>query len=306
MKKDYAIEVKKLVKNYGGNNLALNNIELKIPHGSIFGLLGVNGAGKSTFINILAGLTTKTSGLVKVCNVDIDHDPKTARGAIGVVPQEINIDPFFTPLEILNNQAGYYGILKRNMINIKILKDLNLFDKANAYSRSLSGGMKRRLMLAKAMVHNPSVLVLDEPTAGVDVELRKKLWEYIKKLNKSGTTIILTTHYLEEAERLCDKIAIIDRGNLVISESKEEILKIIDVKEMHVKLKNPISKISSFLSKYVIFRSKDKTTIHLRYKKNIISSGEIIKKLIENKCDIKELSTKETDLEEIFLRLLKN
>ena len=299
----YAIEVNGLIKKYNDSLLALNKINLRIPYGSIFGLLGPNGAGKSSFINILAGLSTKTSGTVKVCGIDIDEKPKTVRGAIGVVPQEVNIDPFFTPIEILNNQAGYYGIKKGEMINDEILDQLNLSDKKTAYSRSLSGGMKRRLMLAKAMVHNPSVLVLDEPTAGVDVELRQKLWSFIKKLNNNGTTIILTTHYLEEAQELCDQIAIINEGRLVICDQKEELLKLIDVKEINVQLKENIKKIPKNLEKFLI--SHKKNSFILRFKKSTISTGEILSRIIKNRMNIQELTTRETDLEEIFLKLLK-
>ena len=306
MKQNFAIKVNNLYKKYDNKNIfALNNIDLKIPYGSIFGLLGPNGAGKSTFINILAGLTNKSSGSVKICDIDIDKKPKTSRGAIGVVPQEINIDPFFTPIEILNIQAGFYGIpsKKRLKNNLKILNELNLKDKANAYSRSLSGGMKRRLMVAKSMVHNPPVLVLDEPTAGVDVELRKKLWIFIKKLNSSGTTVILTTHYLEEAEKLCDHIAVINNGRLVACEPKKKLLKIIDIKELYIELDKELMKIPPLIKKFVISQNKKK--LHLRYSKNKISTGEIIQIIIKHKIKIYDIVTKETDLEQIFLKLLK-
>ena len=304
MTKSHAIEVKKLFKVYKGNIIAINNIDLNIPHGSIFGLLGPNGAGKTTFINILAGLTSKSSGSVKICGVDINSNPKTARGAIGVVPQEVNIDPYFTPIEILDNQAGYYGISSKDMQNKTILRELNLFSKANAYSRSLSGGMKRRLMIAKAIVHRPPVLVLDEPTAGVDVELRQKLWTYIKRLNKSGTTIILTTHYLEEAEKLCDQIAIINKGEIIVSKTKEELLNMIGTKEIHIQLKQPINKVPHNLFPYLFKHNKD--LLIFRYKKNMTSTGKIIKLIMKDKLDILELTTRETDLEEIFLKLLKS
>ena len=219
------IEVSGLTKKYSsGNSFALDHIDLTINSGSIFGLLGPNGAGKSTFINILSGLTNKTSGKVKVCGIDLDQDPKTVRGNIGVVPQEINIDPFFSPIQIMDIQAGLYGVNKKNNKNLEILKDLNLFEKAKAYSRSLSGGMKRRLMVAKAMVHNPPLLILDEPTAGVDVELRSKLWNSIRNLNKKGVTIILTTHYLKEAEILCDRIAVINKGKVIACDKKKKFM----------------------------------------------------------------------------------
>ena len=303
MKNNYVIEVKGLLKEYPGKNVALDNIDLNIPKGSIFGLLGPNGAGKSTFINILAGLTNKSSGIIKVCGIDIDKNPKTVRGSIGVVPQEINIDPFFTPIEILNLQAGFYGLRKKEMKNNQILRDINLFEKAEAYSRSLSGGMKRRLMVAKAMVHSPQVLVLDEPTAGVDVELRKRLWNYVRKLNSNGTTIILTTHYLEEAEELCDNIAIINKGKLVACNTKEDLLDSIQIKEIKVEVKNILKKIPIDLKKYLV--SKKNNNFTLRYKKNEINAGEIIKIIERDKLNIVELTTSETDLEEIFLKLLQ-
>ena len=216
------IEVSGLTKKYASSNsFALDHIDLTIESGSIFGLLGPNGAGKSTFINILSGLTNKSSGKVKVCGIDLDENPKTVRGNIGVVPQEINIDPFFSPIQIMDIQAGLYGVKKNNNKNLEILENLNLLEKATAYSRSLSGGMKRRLMVAKAMVHNPPLLILDEPTAGVDVELRSKLWDSIRSLNKKGVTIILTTHYLKEAEILCDRIAVINKGKVIACDKKK-------------------------------------------------------------------------------------
>ena len=303
MKKNYVIEVKGLLKEYPGKLIALDNIDLNIPKGSIFGLLGPNGAGKSTFINILAGLTNKSSGVIKVCGIDLDENPKTVRGSIGVVPQEINIDPFFTPIEILNLQAGFYGLRKKEMRNNQILQDINLFEKAQAYSRSLSGGMKRRLMVAKAMVHSPQVLILDEPTAGVDVELRKRLWNYVRKLNSNGTTIILTTHYLEEAEELCDNIAIINKGKVVACNTKEQLLDSIQIKEIYVEVKKMFKKVPEDLKKYLVTKNDNNFT--LRYKKNEINAGEIINIVKRNKLNIVELTTSETDLEEIFLKLLQ-
>ena len=303
MKNNYVIEVKGLLKEYPGKLIALDSIDLNIPKGSIFGLLGPNGAGKSTFINILAGLTNKSSGVIKVCGIDIDQNPKTVRGSIGVVPQEINIDPFFTPIEILNLQAGFYGLRKKEMKNNQILRDINLIEKAEAYSRSLSGGMKRRLMVAKAMVHSPQVLILDEPTAGVDVELRKKLWSYVRKLNSNGTTIILTTHYLEEAEKLCDNIAIINKGKVVACNTKEALLDSIQIKEIKVEVKKMFKKVPIDLKKYLV--SKNNNNFTLRYKKNEINTGEIINIIKRNKLNIVELITSETDLEEIFLKLLQ-
>ena len=303
--KENAVEVENLFKKYDSTeSIALDHISISIPYGSIFGILGPNGAGKSTFINILAGLTLKSSGNVKVCGINIDQDPKTLKGSIGVVPQEINMDPFFSPIEILNIQAGFYGIKKKDMKNLEILKELNLGDKANAYSRSLSGGMKRRLMVAKALVHNPRVLVLDEPTAGVDIELRKKLWKYIKKLNSKGKTIILTTHYLQEAENLCDSIAIINNGKVVACEKKENLLNLIDMKEIVIRLGKKIIRTPMNLKKFIYSISDYK--VILRYSKKKINTGEILKKISESKLEIIELSTKDSDLEEIFLKVLKS
>jgi len=226
----YAVDIKKLNKSFVNkkkkeNVLALIDINLQIPKGSLFGLLGLNGAGKSTIINILAGLCLKDSGTVKINNFDIDTNRKQASCQIGIVPQELNFDPFFTPKEILEVQAGLYGIKKKKRKTKQILEDLDLFNKANSYTRSLSGGMKRRLMIAKALVHDPSILVLDEPTAGVDVTLRQQLWKYINKLKSKGKTVLLTTHYIEEAEKLCDRICIIANGKIVLSETKKRIMK---------------------------------------------------------------------------------
>ena len=276
---------------------------MNIPYGSIFGLLGPNGAGKSSFINILGGLTLKSEGEVKICGIDIDKDPKSARGAIGVVPQEINIDPFFSPIEVLDFQAGLYGVTQDQMNNLEILKKVNLDEKANAYSRSLSGGMKRRLMVAKAMVHNPPVLVLDEPTAGVDVELRKKLWLFIKTLNKKGVTIILTTHYLDEAQSLCDYIAIINNGKLIKCESKNTLMSMIDEKEINIKLSKNVKILPKTIKKYVKEYSNNMVT--LKYDRNKINTGKLIQLILKSKINIEELSTKDPDLEEIFLELIK-
>ena len=224
----YAVDIKKLNKTFTNkkkeNILALINVSLQIPKGSLFGLLGLNGAGKSTIINILAGLCLKDSGVVKLNDYNIDTNRKEASCEIGIVPQELNFDPFFTPKEILEVQAGLYGIKKKYRKTREILEDLDLYNKANSYTRSLSGGMKRRLMIAKALVHNPSILVLDEPTAGVDVTLRQQLWKYIKNLKSKGKTILLTTHYIEEAERLCDRICIVNNGKIVLSETKKKIM----------------------------------------------------------------------------------
>ena len=298
------IEVSGLSKKYASaNSFALDHIDLTINSGSIFGLLGPNGAGKSTFINILSGLTNKSSGVVKVCGIDLDENPKTVRGNIGVVPQEINIDPFFSPIQIMDIQAGLYGVKKENNKNLEILKNLDLFEKAKAYSRSLSGGMKRRLMVAKAMVHNPPLLILDEPTAGVDVELRSKLWDSIRTLNKKGVTIILTTHYLKEAEILCDRIAVINKGKVIACDEKKKFMQLLDEKELIIEFSEQIKKIPSEIKKYC--KKKEKKSLTLKFKKSKISTADIIKIFVEKKFKLKEISTKESDLEDIFIKLLK-
>lgn len=303
MSNDYAIEVSNLTKSYKGNTeSALNRISINIPNGSIFGILGPNGAGKSTFINILGGLTLKSEGMVKICGINIDEDPKSARGAIGVVPQEINIDPFFTPIQVLNFQAGLYGLKRKEINNLEILKQVNLEKQADAYSRSLSGGMRRRLMVAKAMVHSPPVLVLDEPTAGVDVELRKKLWRFIQQLNLDGVTIILTTHYLEEAESLCDYIAIINGGKVVKCETKNNLMDMINEKEIKIKLSDEISNVPPSLKKYV--KGFKKNELILKYDRNIMNTGKLVRLISQSSLNIKELYTKDPDLEEVFLKLI--
>ena len=299
------IDVVSLTKKYSsGSSLALDHINLSINSGSIFGLLGPNGAGKSTFINILSGLTNKTSGKVNVCGVDLDEDPKTVRGNIGVVPQEINIDPFFSPIQIMDIQSGLYGVKKNMNRNLEILKDLDLLDKAKAYSRSLSGGMKRRLMVAKAMVHNPPLLILDEPTAGVDVELRGKLWDSIRNLNKQGVTIILTTHYLKEAEILCDRIAVINKGKVIACDRKDKFMQLLDEKELRIDFSEPLKSIPKEIKKYCI--QKNDKSLTLKFKKSKISTADIIKIFVEKKFKLREISTKDSDLEDIFIKLLKD
>ena len=303
--KNKIIEVKRLTKKYKNESkYALNHINLSINQGSIFGLLGPNGAGKSTFINILAGLVNKDSGIVRVCGINLDNDPKTLRGNLGIVPQEIIIDPFFTPIEIMDIQAGMYAVKKEENINSKILENLDLGDKANAYARSLSGGMKRRLMVAKAMVHRPPILILDEPTAGVDVELRSKLWESIKKLNNEGTTIILTTHYLKEAELLCDEIAVINHGKVIAKDTKNNLLKILDEKEIRIEFTEKVRSLPKKIQKFCI--KKKNNSVILKYKKSQTNTAELIKELSDTKLGFKDISTKESDLEDIFIKLLKN
>jgi ABC-2 type transport system ATP-binding protein len=302
-----AVEVAELTKIYprkGGKPAvtALNNVSLTIPRGSFFGLLGPNGAGKSTLINILAGLVNRTGGAVRIWDFDIDRDMRAARRAIGIVPQELNIDPFFTPREILNIQAGLFGIPREERRADEILSALGLADKADAYMRSLSGGMRRRLLIAKAMVHSPPILVLDEPTAGVDVELRQQLWAYVRDLNKNGTTVLLTTHYLTEAEQLCDRIAIIDQGRVIASEAKTDLLRRLDSKHMTVTLADDLPAIPEQLAAY---RAELRDNRHLvfEYAPSKTHSGQILTAIQHCGLSITDLSTRETELEDIFLRL---
>lgn len=303
-----AIEIKGLNKTYkpSGKNpgkVALQNVDLEIPRGSIFGLLGPNGAGKSTILNIMAGLVVKTSGAVKVWDIDIDEDPRNARAAIGVVPQEINYDPFFSPKKLLDLQAGMYGVPKNERRSMEILTMMGLADKADAYTRSLSGGMRRRLMVAKAMVHNPPILVLDEPTAGVDIELRKQLWDNVRELNRRGTTILLTTHYLEEAEELCDTIAIINHGRIIACEEKEKLLGRLDNKEIRFRLDREIGAIPESLAHYKI-EKEGRRTLLIRYTPGEQPIGEIIAKIQAAGFGIADVSTSESDLENVFLQLV--
>ena len=305
--KNKIIDVTNLSKKYSSKDLlALDHINLTIEQGSIFGLLGPNGAGKSSFINILSGLSKKTSGKVFVFGIDLDEDPKTIRGNIGVVPQEINIDPFFTPLEIMNVQSGMYGVKKKQNKNLEILKNLDLHEKSNAYSRSLSGGMKRRLMIAKALVHSPSLLILDEPTAGVDVELRSNLWDSIHLLNNKGKTIILTTHYLHEAEELCDTIAIIDKGKLVACDTKENIKSFINNKKITINYKPKYNFDISELKKMGLNIEYNANCIVINYTPNEIDFDKILQKIQEIGIEVIDMNIKESNLEDVFLKLTKN
>ncbi|NRA87994.1 MAG: ABC transporter ATP-binding protein [Rhizobiales bacterium] len=304
-----AIEIKNLEKTYnpGKHNekKALNSISLEIPTGSIFGLLGPNGAGKSTLINIMAGLVNKSGGNVSIWGFDIDKNPRQSRASIGVVPQEINFDPFFPPIESLEQQAGLYGVPKSERRSMEILEAVGLADKAYAYTRDLSGGMKRRLLMAKALVHNPPVLILDEPTAGVDVKLRKQMWDYVKELNAQGTTIVLTTHYLEEAQELCDQIAIINHGNIITNEPTQQLLDRVDSKTLIITPTKLLSKIPVFGKK--INASLDENgNLIIEYPPKQIGIMEILSKVQDHKIDIKDIATQETGLEEVFLQLTEN
>ncbi len=305
----HAIEIAALNKTYRASGKspaknALKDVDLAIPKGSIFGLLGPNGAGKSTIINIMAGLVTKTSGKVSIWDIDIDRDPRNARAAIGVVPQEINYDPFFSPKKLLDIQAGMYGVPKAERKTMEMLRLMGLEDKADAYTRALSGGMRRRLMVAKAMVHEPPILVLDEPTAGVDIELRQQLWENVRKLNKQGVTVLLTTHYLEEAEQLCDYIAIIHHGQIVANDEKESLLSRIDNKEIRFRLDKEIGKLPEALAKFAP-EQEGRRTLMFRYSPGEQSVGEIVEAIQKSGYDINDISTDESDLEDVFLQLTK-
>ena len=301
----YAIEAKKVNKTFIKKNkktLALQNFNIQIKKGSIHGLLGPNGAGKSTFINILGSLVKKDSGNINICNLNIDTATKQSKFKIGIVPQELNIDPFFTPYELLELQAGLYGIKKADRKTDEILENVGLKDQKNSYARTLSGGMRRRLLVAKALVHSPEMLILDEPTAGVDVDLRKSLWDYIKKINKLGTTICLTTHYLEEAEELCDRITIISNGKVIKDDSKSNLLKIISNKTVLFQINSEII-LPDALKNYN--PKVEDGNLKITYDKNISTLKQIIDILNKNQILFQEINTFESDLEDIFLKLVK-
>ena len=304
---DFAIDAQKVSKIYRGDpgepdKHALKEVDLQVPRGSIFGLLGPNGAGKSTFINIFAGLVVKTSGTAKVWGFDIDKNPRQARASIGVVPQELAVDVFFTPFEALEIQAGLYGVPSDKRRTMEILTALGLSDKANAYARTLSGGMKRRLLVAKALVHTPPVLILDEPTAGVDIELRRQLWDYVEELNRNGVTVVLTTHYLEEAEALCDTIAIINHGEVVACEAKQTLLDRIDEKTLLIRPSTALTDIPESLDALSLdLRADGRLAIH--YNPSQTRLEDILSNVRASGIEIQDLSTEESDLEDIFLQL---
>ena len=306
----FALAVENLTKVYSSpktkkHNKALNELSFEVRQGEVVGLLGPNGAGKTTFLSILGGTVIKTSGKVNVWGFDLDQNPRQVRASVGIVPQEVNLDAFFSPKKLLELQAGLYGISKENRITDLILKMVSLQDKANAYSRSLSGGMKRRLLIAKAMVHQPPILILDEPTAGVDVELRNNLWENVKALNKEGVTIILTTHYLIEAQEMCDRIAIINKGNLVALDTTEKLLERIKTKKINFKVKN-IELNKNLNMKDINFKINSENSILVTYEKNSLDFGEIINYLNENNIKIEDISTEDGDLEDVFVQLTKH
>ena len=304
----FAIQAKHLNKTYNKKKSkkvkALIDFNIEIPRGSIYGLLGPNGAGKSTFINILGGLVKKDSGSISICGINLDKEPKETRKKIGIVPQELNIDPFFTPYELLELQAGLYGVRKKDRHTKEILEKVKLLDQKNSYARTLSGGMRRRLLVAKSLVHNPEIVILDEPTAGVDVELRQNLWKYVKELNIMGTTVCLTTHYLEEAEKLCDYITIIKDGKILKSDTKKNLLNLIGKKTVSFILDKNQSIIPEILKKFNPILDQDK--LLLNYNKNTTKLKEIINILNDNNISFNEIKTHESDLEDVFIELIKN
>ncbi|MEO6199121.1 MAG: ABC transporter ATP-binding protein [Sphingomicrobium sp.] len=302
-----AIRIEALEKTYAAKGAepkrALDGVSFDVPRGQIFGLLGPNGAGKSTLINILAGLVTKTGGKVSIWDFDVDDHPRNAKRAIGVVPQEIIFDPFFTPRETLEIQAGLYGVPPGDRHSDALLSAMHLTDKANAYARTLSGGMKRRLLVAKAMVHSPPILVLDEPTAGVDVELRRILWDYVRTLNASGVTIVLTTHYLEEAEQLCDRIAIIHHGRVIANEPTRDLIAKAQEKSVVVTFDRdiaamPVNDCFEDIAKI------DERTLEIKFRKDKVTAGEVLNALSADGSAIVDVTTRDPDLEDVFLSLV--
>jgi ABC-2 type transport system ATP-binding protein len=299
-----AIAIDTLCKTYKGGKRALDGVTFDVPRGQIFGLLGPNGAGKSTLINILAGLVNKTDGKVSIWGFDIDAHPRNAKASIGIVNQEILFDPFFTPKETLEIQAGLYGVAKDKFDAMALLRAVHLEDKANAYSRTLSGGMKRRLMVAKAMVHSPPIIVLDEPTAGVDVELRQQLWAYVKQLNQRGVTVVLTTHYLEEAEELCDRIAIINHGQLIANKPTRELVGMAQEKVVEVTVDRDIvaAPDNACFQKVEL---KGERVLVITYRKDQANAGEVLGAVQAAGLGIVDVSTREADLEDVFLNLTR-
>ena len=305
-----ALTVENLTKIYLNTkskkeNKALNNLTFNVKEGEVFGLLGPNGAGKTTFLSILGGTVIKSSGDVNVWGFNLDKNPRQVRASLGIVPQEVNLDAFFSPKKLLELQAGLYGIKKEDRITDLILKMVALEDKANAYSRSLSGGMKRRLLIAKAMVHQPPILILDEPTAGVDVELRNNLWNNVKQLNKEGVTIILTTHYLLEAQEMCDRIAIIDKGNLVALDTTKKLLERIQTKKINFKV-GDVDLNKTLSMKGIKFKIISKNLITASYEKSSLNFGEIVNYFNQNNIKIEDIATDDGDLEDVFVQLTKH
>ena len=305
MSKKNVLSVKKLNKIYRKNIHALKDLNLEVKEGEILGLLGPNGAGKSTFINILAGVTDKTSGEVIVWGFDLDKNPRQVRVSLGIVPQEINVDPFFTPKKLLDLQAGLFGVKKKDRITDTVLELVALKDKSNSYTRNLSGGMKRRLLIAKALVHKPPIIILDEPTAGVDVELRKNLWENIRSLRKLGVTIILTTHYLQEAEELCDRVGIIHKGNLIALDTTENMLNKIQTKTLKFEINKRIV-LNDMNNKGFNILTNTDSEFKLEYNKQEFNIQKIIKLLENQGIVIKDIKSEDPDLEDVFVNLTNN
>ena len=305
MSKKNVLSVKKLNKIYRKNIHALKDLNLEVKEGEILGLLGPNGAGKSTFINILAGVTDKTSGEVIVWGFDLDKNPRQVRVSLGIVPQEINVDPFFTPKKLLDLQAGLFGVKKKDRITDTVLDLVALKDKSNSYTRNLSGGMKRRLLIAKALVHKPPIIILDEPTAGVDVDLRKNLWDNIRSLRKLGVTIILTTHYLLEAEELCDRVGIIHKGNLIALDTTENMLNKIQTKTLKFEINKRIILDDTNNKDFNILTNTD-SEFKIEYNKQEFNIQKIIKLLENQGIVIKDIKSEDPDLEDVFVNLTNN
>ena len=307
MDTDAAISIESLSKTYAAKGidpkLALDGVSFDVPRGQIFGLLGPNGAGKSTLINILAGLVVKSSGKATIWGFDIDEHPRNAKRSIGIVPQEILFDPFFTPKEALEIQAGLYGISAGARKTDELLAAMHLTDKANAYSRTLSGGMKRRLLVAKAMVHSPPILVLDEPTAGVDIELRRQLWSYVRRLNSEGVTVVLTTHYLEEAEELCDRIAIINHGKVIANEPTRQLVAKAQEKAVVVTFDNDLEAVPTNAC-FENISLIDERTIEITFRKDKVNAGQVLEAVQREGLSIVDVRTREPDLEDVFLSLV--
>jgi ABC-2 type transport system ATP-binding protein len=301
---DAAIAIDQLCKTYAGGKVALDNVSFDVPRGSIFGLLGPNGAGKSTLINILAGLVNKTSGHATIWGFDINEHPRNAKASIGIVNQEITFDPFFTPFETLEIAAGLYGVPKAKRRTMELLRAVHLEDKAKAYARTLSGGMKRRLMVAKAMTHSPPVLVLDEPTAGVDIELRQQLWAYVKHLNDQGVTVVLTTHYLEEAEQLCDRIAIINHGKVIANEPTRDLVGMAQEKVVSITVDHDVATLPQATC-FQKVELKGERVLDITYRKDQANAGQVLAAVQADGFSIVDVSTKEPDLEDVFLNLTR-
>ena len=302
-----AIRIESLSKTYAASGMqpkrALDDVSFEVPRGQIFGLLGPNGAGKSTLINILAGLVVKSSGKATVWGFDIDEHPRNAKRSIGIVPQEILFDPFFTPKEALEIQAGLYGIPRERRKTDELLAAMHLTDKADAYARTLSGGMKRRLLVAKAMVHSPPILVLDEPTAGVDIELRRQLWAYVRQLNAGGVTVVLTTHYLEEAEELCDRIAIINHGRVIANEPTRQLVAKAQEKAVVVSFDHDLESVPTH-DCFEDIRLLDERTMEITYRKDKVNAGQVLAAIQRDGLSIVDVRTREPDLEDVFLSLV--